>query len=117
MGGNYWYPDGCGVDERQRECAAVGDAVASLLDASAFAHRRKILIGFSQGGYLSYRLVKAHPTLFDAAILLSPSFMGEEQGRRLTPLPDSSWRMARRTARFRCPTSKRPIRSLNGPGI
>lgn len=37
MGGNYWYPDGCGVDERQRECAAVGDAVASLLDASAFA--------------------------------------------------------------------------------
>ena len=79
MGGNYWYPDGCGVDERQRECAAVGDAVASLLDASAFAHRRKILIGFSQGGYLSYRLVKAHPTLFDAAILLSPSFMGEEQ--------------------------------------
>ena len=33
MGGNYWYPDGCGVDERQRECAAVGDAVASLLDA------------------------------------------------------------------------------------
>ena len=70
MGGNYWYPDGCGVDERQRECAAVGDAVASLLDASAFAHRRKILIGFSQGGYLSYRLVKVHPTLFDAAILL-----------------------------------------------
>lgn len=66
MGGNYWYPDGCGVDERQRECAAVGDAVASLLDASAFAHRRKILIGFSQGGYLSYRLVKVHPTLFDA---------------------------------------------------
>ena len=44
-----------------------------------WASTRKILIGFSQGGYLSYRLVKAHPTLFDAAILLSPSFMGEEQ--------------------------------------
>lgn len=85
MGGNYWYPDGCGVDERQRECAAVGDAVASLLDASAFAHRRKILIGFSQGGYLSYRLAKAHPTLFDAAILLSPSFMGEEQAALDSP--------------------------------
>lgn len=85
MGGNYWYPDGCGVDERQRECAAVGDAVASLLDASAFAHRRKILIGFSQGGYLSYRLVKVHPTLFDAAILLSPSFMGEEQAALDSP--------------------------------
>ena len=69
MGGNYWYPDGCGVDERQR----------------AFAHRRKILIGFSQGGYLSYRLVKVHPTLFDAAILLSPSFMGEEQAALDSP--------------------------------
>ena len=85
-----WSPSGCcmvgcGVDERQRECAAVGDAVASLLDASAFAHRRKILIGFSQGGYLSYRLVKVHPTLFDAAILLSPSFMGEEQAALDSP--------------------------------
>ena len=79
MGGNYWYPDGCGVEERQRECAAVGEAVTSLLDASAFANRKKILIGFSQGGYLSYRLVKAYPTVFDSAILLSPSFMGEEQ--------------------------------------
>lgn len=29
MSGNYWYPDGCGVDERQRECAAVGDSVVS----------------------------------------------------------------------------------------
>jgi phospholipase/carboxylesterase len=79
MGGNYWYPDGCGVEDRQRECAAVGEAVTSLLDASAFANRKKILIGFSQGGYLSYRLVKAYPTVFDSAILLSPSFMGEEQ--------------------------------------
>ncbi|MFR2314091.1 MAG: alpha/beta hydrolase [Bifidobacterium sp.] len=79
MGGNYWYPDGCGLEERQRECAAVGEAVTSLLDASAFANRKKILIGFSQGGYLSYRLVKAYPTVFDSAILLSPSFMGEEQ--------------------------------------
>lgn len=67
------------MEERQRECAAVGEAVTSLLDASAFANRKKILIGFSQGGYLSYRLVKAYPTVFDSAILLSPSFMGEEQ--------------------------------------
>ncbi|PLS24620.1 phospholipase [Bifidobacterium imperatoris] len=77
MGGHYWYPDGCGVDERQRECAAVGEALTQLLDAPAFKHRRKVLIGFSQGGYLSYRLVKVHPYLFDAAILLSPSFQGE----------------------------------------
>ncbi|NMM97890.1 alpha/beta hydrolase [Bifidobacterium olomucense] len=81
MGGHYWYPDGCGVDERQRECTAVGDTLTQLLDAPAFKHRRKVLIGFSQGGYLSYRLVKAHPYLFDAAILLSPSFKGEEEAR------------------------------------
>lgn len=117
MGGNYWYPDGCGVDERQRECAAVGDAVASLLDASAFAHRRKILIGFSQGGYLSYRLVKVHPRRCSMPRSCSVLRSWARNRRRLTPLPDSSWRMARRTARFRCPTSKRPIRSLNGPDI
>ncbi|PJM79890.1 alpha/beta hydrolase [Bifidobacterium scaligerum] len=88
MGGAYWYPDGCGVDERQRKCAAVGEAVASLLDSAAFTNRKKVLVGFSQGGYLSYRLVKAYPNLFDAAILLSPSFKGEE-GARL----DSSARL------------------------
>ena len=38
-----------------------------------------------RGGYLSYRLVKVHPTLFDAAILLSPSFMGEEQAALDSP--------------------------------
>lgn len=43
------------------------------------------MIGFSQGGYLSYRLVKVHPTLFDAAILLSHSFMGEEQAALDSP--------------------------------
>lgn len=78
MGGHYWYPDGCGVKERQRECASVGEAVTQLLAAPTFASRRKVLVGFSQGGYLSYRLVKAYPDLFDAAILLSPSFKGEE---------------------------------------
>ncbi|KAB7788367.1 alpha/beta hydrolase [Bifidobacterium cebidarum] len=85
MGGNYWYPDGCGVEERQRECAAVGEAVVSLLNAGAFAHRKKILIGFSQGGYLSYRLVQAYLNLFDAAILLSPSFKGEEGAQLNSP--------------------------------
>lgn len=78
MGGSYWYPDGCSVEERRRECRSVGDAIVSLLDSSVFRNRRKTLIGFSQGGYLSYRLIVEHPTLFDEAILLSPSFKGEE---------------------------------------
>ncbi|MBT1173384.1 prolyl oligopeptidase family serine peptidase [Bifidobacterium sp. MA2] len=79
MGGAYWYPDGCGVDERRRECSAVGDAVAGLLDSPMFAPRRRILVGFSQGGYMSYRIVREHPDIFDAAILMSPSFKGEEE--------------------------------------
>lgn len=79
MGGAYWYPDGCGTEERRRECSAVGDAVVTMLGSPMLARRRKILIGFSQGGYMSYRLVREHPRAFDAAILMSPSFKGEEE--------------------------------------
>lgn len=78
MGGHYWYPDGCSVAERRAACSAVGDAVTAMLDASIYAGRRLVLVGFSQGAYLSYRMVVEHPGLFDAAVLLSPSFRGEE---------------------------------------
>ena len=74
--GHYWYPDGCSVSERRRACTEIGDSVVQLLDAPAFGQFRKVLIGFSQGGYLSYRMVAEHPDVFDAAILLSPSFKG-----------------------------------------
>lgn len=56
----------------------MGDAVVSLLDSPMFAGRRKILVGFYQGGYMSYRMVLEHPHVFDEAILMSPSFKGEE---------------------------------------
>ena len=75
--GHYWYPDGCSVSERRRACTEIGDSVVQLLDAPAFGQFRKVLIGFSQGGYLLYRMVAEHPDVFDAAILLSPSFKGE----------------------------------------
>ena len=77
VGGNYWYPDGCGVDERRRECSAVGNDIARMMQSPIFQRFRKILIGFSQGGHLSYRMVAEHPEAFDGAILLSPSFKGE----------------------------------------
>ncbi|TPF86799.1 phospholipase [Bifidobacterium sp. UTCIF-37] len=85
MGGAYWYPDGCGVEERRRACTAVGEALVPLLDNPLFADRSKVLVGFSQGGYLSYRLVLEHPDVFDAAILMSPSFKGEETARLDSP--------------------------------
>ena len=72
MGGNYWYPDGCGVDERQRECAAVGDAVASLLDASAFALLSPSFMGEEQAAFDS-------PTRF---------FLAYGAQDRTIPLPD-----------------------------
>lgn len=31
IGNSYWYPDGCGVAERRRECTRVGEAVVKLL--------------------------------------------------------------------------------------
>lgn len=77
IGSYYWYPDGCSVSERRNACTAIGNSVVKLLDAPAFQRFRKVLIGFSQGGYLSYRMVAEHPDVFDAAILLSPSFKGE----------------------------------------
>ncbi len=77
IGGHYWYPDGCSVSERRRACTEIGDSVVQLLDSPAFGRFRKVLIGFSQGGYLSYRMVAEHPDVFDAAMLLSPSFKGE----------------------------------------
>lgn len=77
VGGNYWYPDGCEVDERRRECSAVGNNIVRMMQSPVFQRFRKILIGFSQGGYLSYRMVAEHPETFYGAILLSPSFKGE----------------------------------------
>lgn len=55
----------------------MGDAIVRLLDSPAYVRFRKVLIGFSQGGYLSYRMVAEHPDVFDMAILMSPSFKGE----------------------------------------
>lgn len=77
IGGHYWYPDGCSFGERRRACTEIGNSVVQLLASPTFRQFRKVLIGFSQGGYLSYRMVAEHPDVFDAAILLSPSFKGE----------------------------------------
>nr|WP_281775193.1 dienelactone hydrolase family protein [Bifidobacterium ruminantium] len=77
IGGHYWYPDGCSVGERRRACTEVGNSIVKMLDSQAFRQFRKVLIGFSQGGYLSYRMMAEHPDTFDVAILLSPSFKGE----------------------------------------
>ena len=86
IGNNHWYPDGCSTEERRRECHDVGDAVIELLRSPSYVRFRKVLIGFSQGGYLSYRMVLEHPDLFGAAILMSPSFKGEEGSAPVTRL-------------------------------
>lgn len=78
IGGNYWYPDGCSVSVRRQACHDVGNAVVAMLDSPLLRSYRPVLMGFSQGGYLSYRLVCEHPHFADAALLLSPSFKGEE---------------------------------------
>ena len=77
IGSHYWYPDGCSVGERRHECSRVGAEVVRMLQSPVFQRFRKVLIGFSQGGYLSYRMATEHPDVFDMAVLLSPSFKGE----------------------------------------
>ena len=52
-------------------------AVVCMLQSPVFQRFRKVLIGFSQGGYLSYRMTTEYPDVFDMAVLLSPSFKGE----------------------------------------
>ena len=47
IGNSYWYPDGCGVAERRRECTRVGEAVVKLLRSPVYDRFRKVLIGFS----------------------------------------------------------------------
>lgn len=57
MGGNYWYPDGCGVDERQRECGrGCGGFTAGCLgirpsqeDIDRFLPRRLSVVSSGQG--------------------------------------------------------------------
>ena len=71
-------PDPAIAEYRSRS-RLLGDQVVAQLSAPAYARRRKVLVGFSQGGYLSYRLLVDHPGFFDQAILLSPMFPADPQ--------------------------------------
>ena len=120
IGNNHWYPDGCSTEERRRECHDVGDAVIELLRSPAYVRFRKVLIGFSQGGYLSYRMVLEHPDSFGAAILMSPSFKGEEGSAPITGRTrgshDSRHGPAHRTGQTRADRQSHVFRvSRHGP--
>ncbi|MCI1834324.1 MAG: prolyl oligopeptidase family serine peptidase [Bifidobacterium tibiigranuli] len=74
LGGNAWY-DSASEDAAIRErCSAIGDEIVDMLDATVIHDRPVVSVGFSQGGYLAYRLLAEHPDVFDAAVLLSPSY-------------------------------------------
>lgn len=79
LGGHAWY-DSAGWDNVriQSQCSAIGDQIVSMLDSSALKGRRKVLVGFSQGGYLSYRILADHPDTFAGAVLFAPSFHDEQ---------------------------------------
>ena len=61
IGNSYWYPDGCGVAERRRECTRVGEAVVKLLRSPVYDRFRKVLIGFSQGAWCWSTLMCSMP--------------------------------------------------------
>ncbi|MBW3088517.1 alpha/beta fold hydrolase [Bifidobacterium sp. 82T24] len=91
LGGHAWY-DSAGWDDVriQAQCSAIGDRLVTLLDASGLRNRRIVLVGFSQGGYLSYRLLADHPDVFDAAVLLAPSFHDADTGGTVATVPEPS---------------------------
>ena len=76
MGGYSWYPHGCGPEARRRLADESIGGIRRVLDSPICRNRPTVCIGFSQGGYMSLRMVLAEPTMFDAAILMSPSFVG-----------------------------------------
>lgn len=117
IGSHYWYPDGCSVSERQHECSQVGAEVVCMLQSPVFQRFRKVLIGFSQGGYLSYRMTTEYPDVFDMAVLLSPSFKGKQRTRSLPAAHDSRFATAVMTVRFQSPTSSVPMSNLARPVV
>ena len=76
LGGNFWYDPEATRDQIRLRCSAIGDEIIDQLDATATHQKRIILVGFSQGGYLAYRILEDHADIIDSAILLSPSFYG-----------------------------------------
>ncbi|MCI1219311.1 MAG: prolyl oligopeptidase family serine peptidase [Bifidobacterium sp.] len=74
LGGNAWYDDTSADSLIQERCSALGDDIVDMLDSTLMHNKRIIPVGFSQGGYLAYRLLAEHPDVFDAAVLMSPAF-------------------------------------------
>ena len=76
LGGNFWYDPEATRDQIRLRCSQIGDEIIDQLDSTATLHKRIVLVGFSQGGYLAYRILEDHADIIDCAILLSPSFYG-----------------------------------------
>lgn len=76
LGGNAWYDADDANEQIQLRCSAIGDEIVDQLDSTSTHEKRIVLVGFSQGGYLAYRILAEHVDIIDSAILLSPAFHG-----------------------------------------
>ena len=101
----------------QHECSQVGAEVVCMLQSPVFQRFRKVLIGFSQGGYLSYRMTTEYPDVFDMAVLLSRHSRGKQRTRSLPAAHDSRFATAVMTVRFQSPTSSVPVSNLARPVV
>ncbi|RSX53548.1 phospholipase/carboxylesterase [Bifidobacterium goeldii] len=72
-GSLWWAPDAT-FESRKRECQETGQQIVSLLRSLSLDSRPLTAIGFSQGAYLTYRLLTDFPGLLHRAVLLSPPF-------------------------------------------
>ena len=76
LGGNAWYDADDAGEQIRLRCSAIGDEIVDQLDSTSTHQKRIVLVGFSQGGYLAYRILAEHADIIDSAILLSPAFHG-----------------------------------------
>lgn len=74
LGGGSWFRDPDDHTSWADEADLIGDRVTLLLRSPLLERRQKILIGFSQGAYLSWRVSITHPGFYETAILLAPPF-------------------------------------------
>ncbi|KAB8287556.1 alpha/beta hydrolase [Bifidobacterium avesanii] len=83
LGGGSWFTAPDRHDTWAAEADRIGEHVTAQLHSPLYDRRRKILIGFSQGAYLSWRIAATHPGFYAGAVLLAPPFPSYET--TLTP--------------------------------
>ena len=72
--GYLWWSTDSDFDTRRQECHDAGKYITDWLCSTGLNSRDLVVVGFSQGAYLAFRMVADFPELYRQAILLNPPF-------------------------------------------